>query len=276
MLAKRSGSGPGAGVHDGQRRTAPRSTTRRWPGGRGCWRTRPGTPRVRLLPRAGDAPALRTGLRHGRGRGCRDPASYNVVRGAWRGSRTAATGSPTSASRRRPSCLIHPRGGKVPPWHRPARHPCSSRPTAVRCRSSTRDDGTLEPSRGGGGLVSGLSGLGSDDVLWVCAALSDGDRAAARQAPDGRLDLRRARHRRHGGPDARHRPGHLPPGLQRGRQLDAVVRPPPALRDAEHAALRRRLPARVAVLRGVQRRRSPTRSPRRPPRAPRCWCRTTT
>ena len=51
-----------------------------------------------------------------------------------------------------------------------------------------RDDGTLEASRGGGGLVSGLSGLGSDDVVWVCAALSDGDRAAARQVEDGRLD----------------------------------------------------------------------------------------
>jgi len=56
-------------------------------------------------------------------------------------------------------------------------------------------DGTLQTSRGGGGLVSGLSGLGGDDsehadsIVWVCAALSDGDRAAARQAPDGRLDL---------------------------------------------------------------------------------------
>jgi trehalose 6-phosphate synthase len=51
-----------------------------------------------------------------------------------------------------------------------------------------RDDGFLEASRGGGGLVSGLPGLGDDDVLWVCAALSDGDRAAARAAPEGRLD----------------------------------------------------------------------------------------
>ena len=53
---------------------------------------------------------------------------------------------------------------------------------------SERDDGSLEASRGGGGLVSGLSSLGSDDVVWVCAALNDGDRAAARRAPDGRLD----------------------------------------------------------------------------------------
>lgn len=54
------------------------------------------------------------------------------------------------------------------------------------------DDGTLQASRGGGGLVSGLSGLGTGDsqqVVWVCSALNDGDRAAARQAPKGRLDL---------------------------------------------------------------------------------------
>jgi trehalose 6-phosphate synthase len=52
-----------------------------------------------------------------------------------------------------------------------------------------RDDGSLEASRGGGGLVSGLSSLtSSDEVVWVCAALSDSDRAAARHAPGGRLD----------------------------------------------------------------------------------------
>jgi hypothetical protein len=51
-----------------------------------------------------------------------------------------------------------------------------------------RDDGQLVASRGGGGLVSGLSGLGSDGVVWVCAALSDGDRAAARKVAGGRLD----------------------------------------------------------------------------------------
>jgi trehalose 6-phosphate synthase len=48
------------------------------------------------------------------------------------------------------------------------------------------DDGTLTPRRGGGGLVSGLSAIGDDvDSVWVCAALSEGDRAAARQ---GRTD----------------------------------------------------------------------------------------
>ena len=52
-------------------------------------------------------------------------------------------------------------------------------------------DGSLSARRGGGGLVSGLMpGLsalaGQAEVLWICAALSDADRAAARQDPDGR------------------------------------------------------------------------------------------
>lgn len=55
------------------------------------------------------------------------------------------------------------------------------------------DDGSLVASRGGGGLVSGLSAIGEGEhghagVVWVCAALSEGDHAAARRAPDGRLD----------------------------------------------------------------------------------------
>jgi trehalose 6-phosphate synthase len=50
-------------------------------------------------------------------------------------------------------------------------------------------DGALVAQRGGGGLVSGLSSVaGQADVLWVCAALSEADRAAARAAPGGRLD----------------------------------------------------------------------------------------
>ncbi|MFJ3672020.1 trehalose-6-phosphate synthase [Streptomyces sp. NPDC090106] len=45
-----------------------------------------------------------------------------------------------------------------------------------------RDDGTLSARRGGGGLVSGLSAIGPDaDALWVCSALSDGDREAVRR-----------------------------------------------------------------------------------------------
>ena len=51
------------------------------------------------------------------------------------------------------------------------------------------DDGSLVPRRGGGGLVSGLSSVGRDGAaVWVCAALTDADRSAARQAPAGRLD----------------------------------------------------------------------------------------
>jgi trehalose 6-phosphate synthase len=51
------------------------------------------------------------------------------------------------------------------------------------------DDGSLMARRGAGGLVSGLSSVKDHaDVLWVCAALSDEDRAAARSSPDGRID----------------------------------------------------------------------------------------
>jgi trehalose 6-phosphate synthase len=52
------------------------------------------------------------------------------------------------------------------------------------------DDGQLTARRGGGGMVSGLSTVASEaDVLWVCSALSDADRAAARDSPGGRLGL---------------------------------------------------------------------------------------
>ncbi len=55
------------------------------------------------------------------------------------------------------------------------------------------DDGKLRIRRGAGGLVSGLSRVAADDcdgpMAWVCAALSDADRRAARSAPAGRLDL---------------------------------------------------------------------------------------
>jgi trehalose 6-phosphate synthase len=44
------------------------------------------------------------------------------------------------------------------------------------------EDGQLSSKRGGGGLVSGLSAIGPDaDAVWVCAALSDGDREAVRR-----------------------------------------------------------------------------------------------
>ena len=45
-----------------------------------------------------------------------------------------------------------------------------------------QDDGSLTARRGGGGLVSGLSAIGTDaGALWVCSALSDGDREAVRR-----------------------------------------------------------------------------------------------
>ncbi|WP_405871631.1 trehalose-6-phosphate synthase [Streptomyces sp. NBC_00005] len=45
-----------------------------------------------------------------------------------------------------------------------------------------REDGSLAAKRGGGGLVSGLSAIGPDaGALWVCSALSDGDREAVRR-----------------------------------------------------------------------------------------------
>ncbi len=55
---------------------------------------------------------------------------------------------------------------------------------------SLGDDGRLTGRRGGGGVVAGLSAVaGRAEVLWVCAALNDADRAAARAAPDGQLDV---------------------------------------------------------------------------------------
>ncbi|MDQ1694835.1 MAG: trehalose 6-phosphate synthase, partial [Frankiaceae bacterium] len=52
------------------------------------------------------------------------------------------------------------------------------------------DDGSLRMSRGGGGLVSGVSAAANDgEAIWVCAALGDADRMAASAADGGRLDL---------------------------------------------------------------------------------------
>jgi trehalose 6-phosphate synthase len=52
------------------------------------------------------------------------------------------------------------------------------------------DDGAIRMTRGGGGLVSGVSAAASDGAaVWVCAALSDADRFSAGAAPGGRLDL---------------------------------------------------------------------------------------
>jgi trehalose 6-phosphate synthase len=51
------------------------------------------------------------------------------------------------------------------------------------------DDGRMRMTRGGGGLVSGVSAAASDgSAVWVCAALGEGDRLAAAAAPGGRID----------------------------------------------------------------------------------------
>lgn len=50
--------------------------------------------------------------------------------------------------------------------------------------------GEVTAARGGGGLVSAMAGLTTDEsTLWVCAALSDLDREIAAAAPGRRLDL---------------------------------------------------------------------------------------
>jgi trehalose 6-phosphate synthase len=54
-------------------------------------------------------------------------------------------------------------------------------------------DGSLTGQRGGGGMISGvMSGLAAvaprADVTWICAALSDADRTAARQPDNGIRD----------------------------------------------------------------------------------------
>jgi trehalose 6-phosphate synthase len=48
------------------------------------------------------------------------------------------------------------------------------------------EHGELTARRGGGGMISALEGH-RQPVTWVCAALTDGDRAAARAAADGRI-----------------------------------------------------------------------------------------
>jgi trehalose 6-phosphate synthase len=53
---------------------------------------------------------------------------------------------------------------------------------------ATGAGGKEEVRRGGGGLVSGMvSALSEVGGLWVCAALSDRERTAARRAPEGHL-----------------------------------------------------------------------------------------
>ena len=55
---------------------------------------------------------------------------------------------------------------------------------------STGPDGSREPARGAGGLVTALTGLADhlDEFVWVCGADSDEDRAVAREA-DGDIPV---------------------------------------------------------------------------------------
>ena len=55
------------------------------------------------------------------------------------------------------------------------------------------DDGTLQARRGGGGLVSALSCAvaSGGPAVWVCAALSDADRARIAHGNWDRLCARR-------------------------------------------------------------------------------------
>src|SRR5436190_22484899 len=52
------------------------------------------------------------------------------------------------------------------------------------------EDGELEESRGGGGLVTALTGaLSGTGGLWVAAAMTEGDRIATERAPGGRIEV---------------------------------------------------------------------------------------
>ena len=51
------------------------------------------------------------------------------------------------------------------------------------------EHGRLTARRGGGGMISALEGH-DEPITWVCAALTDADRAAVRASADGRLQSR--------------------------------------------------------------------------------------
>ena len=202
---------------------------------------------------------------------CRNPATYNVFERLAGSCRTAATAcrwvsgmiramsDATAGTARRPARRVEP-GTAV--LHR------------VRRRLAGRD-----PRRwraGLGPVVDGQRRAGPRRRRLGVRGAHRGrpGRRPARAARPARPG--RARHRRSRRADARHRPGHLPPRLQRDRQLDAVVRAPPALRDADSAGLRRRLPPRVERLRVLQPRLRGGARGRGVVRAPRCSSRTTT
>ena len=86
-------------------------------------------------------------------------------------------------------------------------------------RFSRGPDGELVAARGGGGLVTALSGLAAArPVTWIASALTDEDAEVAARGPHHR----RRPHRAPRGP----RPRGVRPLLQRLREPDAVVHPP--------------------------------------------------
>lgn len=128
-----------------------------------------------------------------------------------------------------------------------------------------KDDGSLDAKRGGGGLVSGLSAIGSEaDALWVCAALGDGDREAVRrgEGADGvlMLDIDEAVHA-----DAYNGIANSVLWFVHHMLYQTPLEP------AFDAEFRRRW-GRTRATTGP----SPRRWPSTRARAPRCWCRTTT
>ena len=109
---------------------------------------------------------------------------------------------------------------------------------------TVEDDGTLTPRRGGGGLVSGLSAIGKEqESIWVCAALSEGDRAAIRDFAPDRTAAHAALARR--GPGAirrtqrRSRDAHLLPldanPPKRGRRINRPCQSAPSYVTAHSA-----------------------------------------
>ena len=140
----------------------------------------------------------------------------------------------------------------------PLDHRLQPRARSVRARRT----GELRRKRGGGGLVTALTGLVAHrDALWIASAMTEEDVARRREArraarSSARLD----------GVDyrvlpGRERPRGLRPLLQRDRQPDAVVHPALPLGPLQRAGHPPRGGRRLGVrLQGRQRATSPRRS----------------
>ena len=103
----------------------------------------------------------------------------------------------------------------------PARPGLQPRPGHVRAGRAARSR-----ERGGGGLVTALTGLVHHrDALWVASAMTDEDVEVAQRARRRRRSTSRWTARRYRIRLVESRPGGLRPLLQRGREPDAVVHP---------------------------------------------------